>query len=58
MGLAGRTPSDDATMLAALKGGDVGGADRHARRAGTQTQDTFSLLGFTAAMEEAETRCK
>jgi hypothetical protein len=25
---------------------------------GTQTKDTFSLLGFTAAMQEAETRCK
>ena len=24
---------------------------------GTQTQDTFSLLGFTAAVEEAENRC-
>jgi hypothetical protein len=24
---------------------------------GTQTQDTFSLLGFTAAAEEAERRC-
>ena len=25
---------------------------------GTQTQDTFSLRGFTAAMTEAETRCQ
>ena len=25
---------------------------------GTQTKDTFSLQGFTAAMTEAETRCK
>jgi hypothetical protein len=24
---------------------------------GTQTQDTFSLLGFTAAIEDAEKRC-
>ena len=24
---------------------------------GTQTKDTFSLLGFTAAIEDAETRC-
>ncbi|MEX0339706.1 MAG: invasion associated locus B family protein, partial [Arenibacterium sp.] len=24
---------------------------------GTQTKDTFSLLGFTAALEDAETRC-
>ena len=25
---------------------------------GTQTKDTFSLLGFTAAVEEAEKRCQ
>lgn len=25
---------------------------------GTQTQDTFSLLGFTAALEDAERRCR
>ena len=24
---------------------------------GTQTKDTFSLLGFTAAIEDAEKRC-
>jgi hypothetical protein len=24
---------------------------------GTQTKDTFSLLGFTAAVEDAEKRC-
>jgi hypothetical protein len=24
---------------------------------GTQTQDTFSLFGFTAAMDEAARRC-
>jgi hypothetical protein len=25
---------------------------------GTQTKDTFSLLGYTSAVEEAEKRCK
>jgi len=25
---------------------------------GTQTKDTFSLLGYTAAVEEAEKRCQ
>jgi hypothetical protein len=25
---------------------------------GTETKDTFSLRGFTAAMTDAETRCK
>jgi hypothetical protein len=48
---------DDAAMLAALKSG--GSAVLTARSArGTQTKDTFSLLGFTAAMQESETRCK
>ena len=48
---------DDAAMLAALKAG--GSAVLTARSArGTQTKDTFSLLGFTAAMTESETRCR
>jgi hypothetical protein len=49
--------SDDATMLAALKGGESAVLTARSAR-GTQTQDTFSLLGFTAAMQEAEARCK
>lgn len=49
--------ADDAAMLASLKSG--GSAVLTAKSAkGTQTKDTFSLLGFTAAMQEAETRCK
>lgn len=49
--------ADDAAMLAALKaGGSAVLTGRSAR--GTQTKDTFSLLGFTAAMTEAEKRCK
>ena len=48
---------DDARVLAALKKG--GSAVLTARSAkGTQTQDTFSLRGFTAAMTEAGSRCK
>ena len=48
---------DDAALLSALKGG--ASAILTARSAkGTQTKDTFSLSGFTAAMAEAETRCK
>ena len=48
---------DDAKVLAALKKG--GSAILTARSAkGTQTQDTFSLRGFTAAMTEAGERCK
>jgi Invasion associated locus B (IalB) protein len=47
----------DATLLEALKKG--GSAVLTAKSAkGTQTQDTFSLRGFTAAMTDAGERCK
>ena len=49
--------TDDATLLAALKGGTTAVLSAASGK-GTQTKDTFSLRGFTAAMEEAETRCK
>jgi len=48
---------DDARMLAAMKRGASAVLTGRSAR-GTQTQDTFSLLGFTAAMTEAENRCK
>lgn len=47
---------DDATILAALKGGSDAKLTGHSGK-GTQTEDTFSLRGFTAAMEEAAKRC-
>ena len=48
---------DDAKMIDAMKRGtDATLTARSAR--GTQTKDTFSLLGYTAAMEEAQKRCK
>jgi hypothetical protein len=48
---------DDAKILAAMKRGvDAVLTARSAR--GTQTKDTFSLLGYTAAVDEAEKRCK
>ena len=51
------SPEDDARLLAAMKAG--GGATLSARSGkGTQTVDNFSLRGFTAAMEDAEKRCK
>ena len=49
--------TDDAALLAALKGGTTAILSAASGK-GTQTKDTFSLRGFTAAMEEAETRCK
>ncbi|MCZ8077843.1 MAG: invasion associated locus B family protein [Rhodobacteraceae bacterium] len=51
------TPEADAQLLAAMKAGTTATLTARSER-GTQTQDTFSLRGFTAAMTEAETRCK
>ena len=49
--------ADDAKVIAAMKrGSDAVLSARSAR--GTITKDTFSLLGFTAALDEAEKRCK
>ncbi|MEL6642601.1 MAG: invasion associated locus B family protein [Pseudomonadota bacterium] len=48
--------SDDAKITTAMKRGSMAVLTARSSR-GTQTQDTFSLLGFTAAMEEAENRC-
>lgn len=50
-------PSDDAKILAALKRGSSAVITGISGR-GTTTKDTFSLFGFTAAVEEAEGRCK
>ncbi|MEM9342387.1 MAG: hypothetical protein AAGA87_05035 [Pseudomonadota bacterium] len=50
------TTGDDAKITTSLKrGAEAILTGRSAR--GTVTKDTFSLLGFTAALEEAETRC-
>ena len=49
--------SDDAKIIAAMKrGADAVLTARSSR--GTITKDTFSLLGYTAALEEAEQRCQ
>ena len=50
------TAADDAKLVTALKRGSEAKVTGRSSR-GTQTQDTFSLLGFTAALEEAEKRC-
>ena len=50
------SPQDDQRIITAMKrGADAVMTARSSR--GTQTQDTFSLMGFTAAVEDAETRC-
>ena len=48
---------DDAALLAAMKNGTSAVMKAKSGK-GTQTTDTFSLRGFTAAMEDAEKRCK
>jgi hypothetical protein len=52
-----RDAEADAALLAAMKRGTEAVVTGRSAR-GTQTKDTFSLLGFTAAMTEAENRCK
>ncbi len=50
------TASDDAKIVTAMKRGTEAVLTARSER-GTQTKDTFSLLGFTAAIEDAEKRC-
>ena len=50
------TPEEDARIVAAMKRGANATITARSGR-GTRTQDQFSLLGFTAAVEEAERRC-
>jgi len=49
--------ADDAKILTALKRGSNAVLTARSAR-GTTTKDTFSLSGFTAAVEDAEKRCK
>ncbi len=48
--------ADDAKIITAMKRGASAILTARSSR-GTTTKDTFSLLGFTAALEEAESRC-
>lgn len=50
------TPEDDARMVAAMRAGATAVITGVSGR-GTTTQDTFSLLGFTASVEDAAARC-
>ncbi|PIE14196.1 MAG: hypothetical protein CSA70_02865 [Rhodobacterales bacterium] len=51
------SPSDDSKIITALKRGSKAVLTGRSGR-GTVTRDTFSLSGFTAAVEDAEKRCK
>ncbi|SFQ95358.1 invasion associated locus B family protein [Poseidonocella sedimentorum] len=48
--------SDDARIIAAMKRGAEALLTARSSR-GTVTKDTFSLIGFTAALDEAQSRC-
>ncbi len=49
-------PEADAAVVAAMKrGAEAVVVGRSSR--GTRTQDTFSLMGFTAALSDAESQC-
>ena len=50
------TPEDDARIVTAMKAGSSAILTGQSGR-GTVTQDTFSLLGFTSAVAEAQSRC-
>jgi len=51
------TTADDDAILTALKKGSTAVLTARSAR-GTNTRDTFSLRGFTAAMQDAEKRCQ
>lgn len=50
-------PADDAKIVSAMKNGAQAVIIGRSTR-GTQTQDTFSLLGFTATVDDAAKRCE
>ena len=50
------SPEEDGRVVAALKGGSEATLTGQSGR-GTVTRDTFSLLGFTSAVDEAQGRC-
>lgn len=51
------SPQDDAKIISVLKAGSTAILTARSAR-GTQTKDTFSLQGYTAASDEAAKRCK
>ncbi|MFP4239471.1 invasion associated locus B family protein [Rhodosalinus sp.] len=51
------SPEEDAKIAAAMRRGSDAVVTAQSTR-GTQTQDTFSLMGYTSAVEEAQRRCE
>lgn len=56
-GWAWPSPEDDAPMVAAMRRGSAAVVTGVSSR-GTETVDNFSLAGFTAAVGDAESRCR
>ena len=52
-----RSDDDDTRIISAMKKGARAVLTAKSSR-GTKTQDTISLIGFTAALEDVEKRCK
>jgi len=52
-----RSPEDDAAIIAAMKKGATAVVVGVSTK-GTRTEDTFSLTGFTASVEDASKRCQ
>ena len=50
------SPDDDGSMVKAMVKGSTATVTGHSQR-GTETTDTFSLSGFTAALKAAEKAC-
>ncbi len=50
------SPEEDTRIVEALRGGEQAVLTGQSGR-GTVTRDTFSLLGFTSSVTEAQTRC-
>ncbi|MGH1369690.1 MAG: invasion associated locus B family protein [Maritimibacter sp.] len=50
-------PEADAQIIASMKKGASASLVGRSSR-GTRTEDTFSLLGFTASVDDADKRCK
>jgi Invasion associated locus B (IalB) protein len=51
------SPEDDAKLLAEMKKGESAVLKARSGK-GTETTDTFSLLGFSAAIDDAAKRCQ
>lgn len=51
------SPEEDQRLIAAFRGGSDAVVTGVSSR-GTATEDTFSLMGFTAALGDAESRCE